>query len=206
MVTNEEIVLNFPEDAVRAIESSCCVEAFDGSIDAQNRWLLRTPFDASASGLLPGMIARIRRSGFSQGAVHTYVIESVIPSGFVLRLPGHSTQIGNGPGSIFGIDPLKAKILDLSPVLEQAQKSVDARFGSFLPDDADAQSMKSEAVRRLVIVRSADAPDFLKSYLGSPDLSVDRYESRILDQLGSDLLRHLTRIRDGAMNWPRVRR
>jgi hypothetical protein len=206
MVTNEEIVLNFPEDAIRAIESSGSVEAFDGTIDAQDRWLLRTPFDASLSGIAPGMIARIARSGFSQGPVYTYVIETVTPSGFVLKLPGSSTHIGRGPGSIFGIDPVKAKILDLSAVLEQAQKTVDARFGTLRPDDTVVQHMKDEAVRRLAIVRAADSPDFLTAFVGSPDLSVDRYESRILDKLGSDLLLHLTRTRDGAMNWPRVRR
>lgn len=204
MATNEDIVVNFPENAVEAIEASCCVEAFDASFDAQNQWLLLTPFNAAVSGIAAGMIARIVRSGFSQGSVQTYVIRTVTSSGFVLSLPGQSTQVGRGPGAIFGIDIVKAKILDMSPMLEKARMAVDARYGTFRPDDPDVQTMKSLAVQRIMIARAADSPEFLASFVGSPDFSVDRYESRVLEMLGADLLRRLARVSDGAMYWPRV--
>ena len=152
------------------------------------------------------MIARIVSTGFSPGPEFTYVIDSVTSSGIELRIAGHSTKVGRGPGSIFGTDTVKAKILDMRPFLERSVKIVDSRFGSFRPEDTDVTEMKSEAIKRLAIVRAANDSEFLKTFMGTEEISVDLYEMRILDRLGSDLLHRLTRLRDGASSWPRVRR
>lgn len=206
MVTNEEMVTSFSDEVIRAIESSCRVDDFEGSFGNPNAWLLQTPFDATTSGIRSGMVARIVKSGFSPGPEFTYVIDSVMSSGFGLRIAGHATSVGRGPGTIFGTDAVHAKILDMTPVLELAGKIVDSRFGTFRPSDADVTVMKAEATKRLAIVRAANDGEFLKKFMGNDDLSVDRYESGILERLGSDLLHHLTRIRDGALSWPRVLR
>lgn len=206
MVTNEDMLSSYSDDAIRAIESSCRIDDFEGSFGNPNPWLLQTPFDATTAGIVPGMIARIVKAGFSPGPEFTYVIDAVSSSGFQLRLAGHATNVGRGPGSFFGTDAVKAKILDMKTVLERSTKIVESRFGTFRPEDKDVTEMKSEVIKRLAIVRAATDSEFLKMYMGDEEISLDRYEMRILDRLGSDLLHHLTRIRDGAMNWPRVRR
>lgn len=206
MVTNEEIVASFSDDSMRAIDSSCRIDEFEGIFGNPNAWLLQTPFDASNSGFEPGMIARIVKVGFSPGPEFTYVIDSVTSSGFVMRIAGHTTNVGRGPGSIFGTESVKVKILDMKPVLERAERTVESRFGSFRSEDTGVMEMKSEAIKRLAFVRAAKDSESLKKFMGDEELSVDRYEMSILDRLGSDLLHRLTRIQDGASSWPRVRR
>ncbi|MBI1325031.1 hypothetical protein GC170_17850 [bacterium] len=206
MVTNEEIVASYADDAMRAIESSCRIDEFEGIFGNPNAWLLQTPFDASNSGFEPGMIARIVKLGFSPGTEFTYVIDSVTSSGFVLKIAGHTTNVGRGPGSIFGTDTVKVKILDMKPVLERAENTVESRFGSYRSEDSGIMEMKSEVIKRLAILRASNDSEFLKKFMGNEELSVDRYETGILDRLGSDLLHRSTRTQDGASNWPRVRR
>ncbi len=206
MVTNEAMMSSFSDDVIRAIESSCRVDEFEGSFGNPNPWLLQTPFDATTSAIEPGMVAMIVKGGFSPGPEMRYVIDSVSTSGFELRIPGHAEKVGRGPASIFGTDTVNVKILDMKPFLDRASAIVDSRFGTFRPEDAEVAVMKSESVKKLAIVFAANDVGFLNQFTGGEERSMDRYEIRILERLGSDLLHHLTRIRDGVQSWPRVRR
>ena len=204
MITSEDMLIGYPDEIARIAEVSCVVDTFESVIDSVDSWLLRTPFDPTTIGFVPGMIVKLFRVGSLNAHMTIFVVEAVGSLGLVLRLPGQRVHVGRGPGAIFGSDPVKAKIVDFRPAIESAQSTVDSLPVSKIRTTDPCVSRAKAAVKRLCVIRLASGIENLKAVMGLKDRSIDELERQVIETLQSDLLPMLWRHVDGDSHWTRL--
>lgn len=205
MVTNEELLMSYPDQWILVSGTQCQVESFNTSFDTVNSWFMNTPFEPEATGLTSGMIIQVTVNTGTSPKSGLYVIDSMASNGVILKLAGHSELLGRGPGITFGNSIVKATIFDFSPVIKNAYSLATAVVPErLILQDEQLQKQVDELVKRLVLLRLSVFSEELKAAMGLNHSSLMNLEQVMIENLRSDYLRSLAGRLGTSVNWTRI--
>ncbi len=205
MITNEDLLLNFPGQWSAFAGTMFQIDTFNSNFDANNSWMLITPFNASASNFKEGMIVQISETTGMNPRSGIYLIQSRTSSGFNLKLAGYQSQVGRGPGNTFGNSVVRVTILDFcSLILDSYQKSFAIVPGQVAISDTSLSKLVDTTVMKLTLLQMSSLSDELKSYFGLNQYSKIQVEQNLMDTLKSDYLRALAGKLGNSVKWTKI--
>lgn len=205
MITNEELLMSYPDQWTLISGTLCQVDVFNTIFDSVNAWLLTTSFDPTTAGYKSGMIVQVSETTGSNPKSGLYVISSLVSTGMILKRAGFAGSTGRGPGQLFGSAVVKATIFDFSPVIQDGY----ALAGSVVAEklmllDETLGKCVDMRVKQLVLLRLSVYSDDLKTAIGLDASSIVDLQEKILEQLKSDYLRSLAGKLGTSVNWTRI--
>ncbi|MFM7132391.1 MAG: hypothetical protein ACKO85_10280 [Isosphaeraceae bacterium] len=205
MITNEDLLLNFPGQWSAFAGTNFQIDSFVSNFDANNSWLLATPFNASASNFKDGMIVQVTETSGLNPKTGIYLIQSRTTAGFILKLAGYPSAIGRGPGVSFGTSVLRVTVLDFcSTILDCYQKSFAIVPGQISISDLSLSKFVDSTVLKLVLLQLSGLSDDLKAYFGLNKISRVQVEQNLMDTLKSDYLRTLAGKLGNSVKWTKI--
>ena len=205
MITNEEILMSYPDQLIQISESSARVEAFDGVFDGTDLWLLRLPFNPQSAGVTAGLIVQVTEANSANPRSGLYIVSIVNSDSVRLRQAGYETAVGRGPGVTFGTSTVKCAIYDLSSFIRSAQKAVDSvACPKYTAMDTRLAAQADDAVKRLALVRLCSNSEQLRLLIGTSGVSLLELEEEILGSLKSALLQFMSRNLGSAVKWTKL--
>lgn len=205
MVTNEDIVMCYPDQLIQVAESSCRIDSFSAVFESTDAWLLKSPFNPLISNMAIGMIVQLVELNAVNPKNGLYLIKSLQADGFQLKVAGYEGPVGRGPGVSFGTASVQATILDLSSFIQSAQATVDAHLKNSVSMVDDILTERSnDVVKLLSLLRMGSSASFLKTALGLSDGSLLDLEHRLLTDLKAQILMAITRQSINKGLWTRL--
>lgn len=207
MVTNEDLLLSYPDQLLQVAENSARVDAFETMFDSSDPWLLRTTFNPQNANLKTGMIVQITDTSSVNPKTGIYLISALYTDSLSLRLAGYDSAVGRGPGAVFGTSTLQTTIYDFSSYLLSAQKSVDAIVSpkhAAIDDRLLAET--DSAVKNLALIRLCANIQQLQSLTGLSQETSIQMEHGILAALKSTLIQFLARNLGSGYQWTKLSR
>jgi len=205
MITNEDLLMNYPGQWSAFTGTIFQIDTFISNFDANNNWLLTTPFNASVSNFKEGMIVQVSETTGLNPKSGIYVIQSRTATGFVLKQPGYATQVGRGPGITFGSSILRVTVLDFcSVILDSYQKSYSIVPGQVAITDIMLTKLVDRIVLNLALLQLSSLSDELKAYFGLTQHSKMQIEQNFMDELKSDYLRALAGKLGKSFKWTKI--
>jgi hypothetical protein len=205
MVTNEDIVMSYPDQLIQVSESSCRIDSFSAVFDSVDAWLLKSPFNPLISNMAIGMVVQLVELNAVNPKNGLYLIKSLQADGFQLKLAGYDVPAGRGPGVSFGTGSVQATILDFSSFIHSAQATVDAHLKNSVSIIDDILTDRSnDVVKLLSLMRMSSNSAFLKVSLGLSDGSLLDLEQRLLTDLKAQILMAITRQSINTGRWTRL--
>ena len=205
MVTNEDIVMCYPDQLIQVTESSCRIDTFSAVFDSTDAWLLKSPFNPLVSNMAIGMIVQLVEFNAVNPKNGLYLVKSLQVDGFQLKVAGYDGPVGRGPGVSFGSASVQATILDFSSFINSAQATVNAHLKnsvSIIDDILTEQS--NDVVKLLSLLRMGSSSAFLKTSLGLSDGSLLDLEQRLITDLKAQILMAVTRQSINKGSWTRL--
>ncbi|MFM1802618.1 MAG: hypothetical protein RJA81_1970 [Planctomycetota bacterium] len=204
-MTNEDLLVSYPEEWLLISGSIFQVESFITSFDSVNPWLINTPVNSQNMNLSPGMILQVVESQGTNPKSGVYVIETLETAGMVVRSIGRDSATGRGPGQIFAGNLLKATIFDFSPQLQKAASLASTVAPESLVLKEPALNRKfQETIGKLIMVRMANLSENARAAIGLADQSISDAENSLLEELHSDCLKILARNLGNQIRWTRI--
>jgi hypothetical protein len=205
MVTNEDIVMSYPDQLIQVSESSCRIDSFSAVFDSLDAWLLKSPFNPLISNMAIGMIVQLVELNAVNPRNGLYLVKSLQADGFQLRLAGYDVPVGRGPGVSFGTATVQATVLDFSSFIHSAQATVDAHLKNSVSIMDDILTNRAnDVVKLLSLMRMGSSSAFLKDSLGLTDGSLLDLEQRLLTDLKAQILMAITRQSINSGRWTRL--
>lgn len=205
MITNEDLLLNFPGQWSAFSGTNFQIDTFVSNFDTNNSWLLATPFNASVSNFKEGMIVQVSETSGLNPKTGIYLIQSRTATGFVLKLAGYQSPIGRGPGITFGTSVLRVTVLDFcSTILDCYQKSFAIIPGQIAVSDMTLSKLVDSTVLKLVLLQLSSLSDELVAYFGLSRNSRIQVEQNLMDTLKSDYLRTLAGKLGNSVRWTKI--
>ena len=205
MVTNEDIVMCYPDQFIQMAETSSRVDSFTGIFDGTDAWLLKTPFNPLISNMAVGLIVQIIELTAVNPKSGLYFVKSLQADGFQLKLGGYDVSVGRGPGVTFGTTAVQVSVFDLSSFIKAAQLTVDTHMKNSVSviDEILSERIK-DVVKMLKLIRMGTGSSFLTSTLGLNNGSLMELEQRLLSDLKSEVLMAITRKSLNTKRWTRI--
>ena len=205
MITNEDILMAYPDQLIQVSETSARVETFDGVFDSTDMWLLRLPFNPQLANIAAGLVVQVVETNSANPRSGLYLVSSVNTDSVRLRQAGYEMPVGRGPGVTFGTVTVRVSIYDLSSFIRSAQKAVDGvACPKYTAMDTRLAAQADDAVKRLALVRLCANGEQLKLLLGLTSVSTLDLEEEILGGLKSALLQFLSRNLGSTVKWTRL--
>jgi hypothetical protein len=205
MITNEDLLMNYPGQWSAFTGTIFQIDTFISSFDANNNWLLTTPFNASLSNFKEGMIVQVSETTGLNPKCGVYIIQTLTANGFILKQPGYTTQVGRGPGITFGSNVLRVTILDFySVIIDSYQKSYAVVSGQIATSDNVLSKLVDNTVVKLTLLQLTSLSEELVNYFGLGQQSKIQVEQRLMDELKSDYLRALAGELGNSIRWTKL--
>lgn len=205
MVTNEDLLMSYPDQLIQVAESSARVDMFDTIFDSSDSWLLRTTFNPQNANLRTGMIVQLTDASTVNPKTDIYLISALYTDSMRLRLAGFDSPVGRGPGSVFGTSTLQTTIYDFSNYLLSSQKCVDAIASpKYTAMDARLLAESDSAVKNLALIRLCANIQQLQTLTGLSQETSFQMEHSILEVLKSTLIQFLARNLGSDFKWTKL--
>lgn len=205
MVTNEDILMSYPDQLIQVSEASARLDSFDGVFDGTDLWLLRLPYNPASAGVTAGLIVQVTEANSANPRSGLYIVSVVNTDSLRLRQAGYDAGVGRGPGVTFGTATVKCVVYDLSSFIRSAQKAVDSvACPKYTAMDARLATQADDAIKRLALVRLCTNTEQLRMLVGAASLSTPAMEEEILGGVKSALLQFMSRNLGSAVKWTKL--